>query len=81
MAQINESLKEMLQSLKQDRDELRVKVELAKMEAREDWQEVEEKWHNFEQKIKGVGEESIHSAEKIGQEISEAYQRIRKTLK
>ena len=31
--------------LHRERDELRVKIHLAKAEAKEEWQELEEKWH------------------------------------
>ncbi len=44
MADLLEEIQKEIESLKQVRDELRVKADLAKMETRDQWQVIEKKW-------------------------------------
>lgn len=73
--------------LKQERDELRVKVKLAKMEALEEWQEIEEKLVKLELKSKQLGKTTVEvskdvsaSARLLINEISDGFKRIIKKL-
>ena len=45
MSEHEDKLKRLLERLETERDELRVKLGLAKLEAREEWHELEEKIH------------------------------------
>ncbi|NIR79399.1 MAG: hypothetical protein GWO00_13825, partial [Gemmatimonadetes bacterium] len=46
-----EKLAEVVERLRRERDELRVKVRLGTMEARDEWQELEEKWKSLESRV------------------------------
>ena len=81
---------EMLEELKQKRDELRVQIHLASKEVKEEWEELEEKMEEFSDKAKKFAEDaklketgsSLGDAlGGLGQEIKLGYQRIRDALK
>ncbi len=84
---LGEDLEELVEKLKQERDELSVKLHLAKMEASDEWQEIEHKWSKFEAKVKQAGHAAADSsgdvraaAGLLGQEIKAAFKRIAKEL-
>ena len=73
--------------LKDTRDELRVRAYLAKREIQDEWEVVEEKWHVAEKKLNDLKDDAIestlemkNSAHIIMEEISSAYDRIKKRL-
>ncbi len=81
---------DLVAELKQKRDELRVQINLASKEARDEWQELEEKMEDFTAKAKdfvdeaGLGEtgEGIGKAlGELGREIKLGYDRIRDAIK
>ncbi len=79
----NEDFEELVEKLKQERDELAVKLHLAKMEASEEWQELEQKWSHLEGKVRQMGDAAADSTEDVraaagllGQEIKALMKRI-----
>jgi hypothetical protein len=76
-------LKELVGELRQTRDELGLKIHLASLEVREEWQELDEQWENFkarldmEQTTEGVGA----ALAQLGHELKAGYQRIGRALK
>lgn len=76
-------LDKILADLKRQRDELRVQVNLASKEAKEEWNELEEKLEKFSARMKlretgsGVGK----ALGQLGQELKMGYARIRQGLK
>jgi len=95
MIKMNDSLSEktkdklhqIMDDIKQERDELHVKAHLARAEVRDEWVELEEKWEHLRSKSKRVGREAkgasneVWAATKLlGEELKEGYQRIRKSL-
>ncbi len=72
-----------LADLKRQRDELRLQMNLASKEAKEEWNELEEKMEKFSTKMKlretgsGVGK----ALGQLGQELKMGYSRIRQGLK
>lgn len=81
---------DLVQDLKQKRDELRVKVNLASKEIRDEWEELEEKMEEFSAKAKqaaddaglrktgaGVGK----ALGQLGHEIRLGYERIRDAVR
>ncbi len=76
-------IKDLVSELKQTRDELALRVHLASMEVREDWDELEGKWENFkaradvEQTAEGLGT----ALGQLGHELKDGYKRVRKALK
>lgn len=84
---VSEDLEEMIEKLKEERDELRVKLHLAKMEAGDEWQELERKWSKLEAKVKKMGGAAAAStddvraaAQLLGQEIKAGFKRIARQL-
>lgn len=79
---------EILARLRQERDELRVRAHLLKTELKQEWDEVERKWEQIEFKLERAGAGARESAGEIaaastqlGEEIANAYRRIREALR
>lgn len=86
MADIEDTLEE----LKQKRDELRVQMNLASKEVKEEWEELEEKMDEFstkakkfaaDAKLKETGSGLGDALGKLGHEIRLGYERIRDAVK
>ena len=76
-----------LDTLAQIRDELRVKIHLARLEARSEWERLEPKWWELEGKIDALESASIETgkglkvaAELLIEELEKGYNRIRTIL-
>jgi len=85
MSERKEQLQSLIQRLETERDELRMKVGLAKLEAREEWQELEGKLDRLRGRMKRLKDEAGEATDDIGDafellgdEIKEGYNRIRK---
>jgi SMC interacting uncharacterized protein involved in chromosome segregation len=81
-------LEELIEELKQGRDELKVQIHLAKSEATDLWHETEAKWQHLRSQLdkvengagdisKDVGAAAILAAE----EIKKGYERLRQYIK
>lgn len=80
---------EILADLKQRRDELRVQINLASKEVKDEWDELEEKMDDFSSKAKQFAREAQlketgagvgGALKQLGGELKEGYKRIRKAL-
>ncbi|MFN8545191.1 MAG: hypothetical protein U0807_13440 [Candidatus Binatia bacterium] len=87
MALSKDDLNKLLDDLKQQRDELRVKLKLARADARDEFEELEKKWEHVRGKMEVVGREAGKAAEDVASalglvatEIKKGYERIRKLL-
>ncbi|MDH3270415.1 MAG: hypothetical protein OEN56_03740 [Gemmatimonadota bacterium] len=87
MATNKEKLQDILQRLEQERDELKVKVGLAKLEAREEWEELEKKMEGLRGRMKVVGDEAKEASGDVGaafdvvaEEIKDGFNRLRNLL-
>ena len=83
MNDIKVRIKEMLKELKQERDELHVKLHLAKMETGEEWQKLEAKLAKFESKARELGDATADAsrdmgaaAKLLGEEIRDGFKKI-----
>lgn len=83
MNDTKEHMNDLLNELKQERDELRVKLNLAKLEANEEWQKLETKLTKLEAKAKQVGDATADAAGDVGaaakllaEEIREGFKKI-----
>ncbi|HYE36884.1 hypothetical protein [Methylocaldum sp.] len=81
---IQEELEKFRDGLLQQRDELRVQINLAKLEAQEEWSKTEEKLEEFKTRLAGVADEAKDASEDVwtsvkmlGEEIRSAYERIK----
>ena len=85
MTSRNKELDNLLETLKQQRDELNLQLHLAKAEARDEWAALEGKWEQVEGKlgqlktVAGDAAEDVGAAAKLlAEEIGRGYDRIRK---
>ena len=74
---------ELLEELKQRRDEARLKMHLASRELKDEWEELEEKLEDFKSKarLKETGEGVSRALGELGQELADGYRRIRDALR
>jgi uncharacterized protein YeaO (DUF488 family) len=80
-------LEKLLEYLKQERDEINLKLHLGQKELRDEMQEVEKQWDEFRQR----GEKALQAADDssedvaaalklLGEEIKSGFEKIRKSL-
>ncbi len=76
-------LDDILEDLKQKRDELRVQIHLGSKEAQEEWEELEEKMKRFSERaqLERTGEDVGEALGNLGHEIKAGYQRLWKAIK
>ena len=83
-------LDDLVQELKQKRDELRVQVNLASREIKDEWEDLEEKLEEFSAKtkefageagLKETGEGVGQALGQLGHELKLGFQRVRDALK
>ena len=74
---------DLIEDLKQKRDELRVQMHLASKEVQEEWQELEEKMSDLAARaeLDKTGEGLGEAFSGVGQELMKGYERIRDTIK
>ena len=77
-----------LKFLRRERDELRVKMHLAKAEAKEEWEELEEKWQHFHNKASHIGEAASEASQDVkaatgmlADELKHGYAKIKQAFK
>mgnify|MGYP000256466356 CR=1 FL=1 len=82
-----EQLSEIMEQIKQERDELNVQLHLAKAEIRDDWDELEKQWDSFKLRSEKVAAAADSSADDIGEalkilgdELKAGYEKIRKSI-
>ena len=70
------------QDLERHRDELKVKIHLASMDAKEEWDELEKKWDHFVAQARvSESAQSVGGAlDKLGSELKDAYKRLREAI-
>ena len=84
---LNEDFQELTEILKHQRDEIALKVHLAGMDAKDEWEKAEKKWDQFSPKAneifddaKETSDDLIEAAKVIGEELKLAYTRIKERL-
>ena len=75
------------EDLRVAREELRVRLHLGKLEARDLWEQLEKKWQHAEGKLKVLGDASQEVAADVGEaaglalaELKEGYAKLRRLL-
>jgi len=73
--------------LKEQRDELRIRAHLAKLEASDEWEDLEKKLEKLESKARAAGKAAADSGEDVGaalrllgQEIKQGFKNIAQKL-
>jgi hypothetical protein len=84
---IKEDFEKLLNELQVERDEINLKMHLASMEARQEFEEAEKEWHRLKIKAAEIADESVETSENfiakakiVGEELKDAYHRIGKRL-
>jgi hypothetical protein len=74
---------DLMEELKQKRDELRVQMNLASRELKDEWDELEEKMEEFSEKanLEETGKGLSKAVGQLGQEIKLGYERLWKAVK
>ena len=73
---------DLLEELKQKRDELRVQMHLASKEAQVEWEDLEEKMKEFSRRaeLEKTGEGLGNALQNLGHELMQGYRRMRKAV-
>lgn len=86
--ELQHEITKMINLLKTERDNLRVKVHLGSMEAKDEFEEAEQKWQKLKAKASDFGDnisessnEMTSAAKLIAEELRETYSRIAARLK
>jgi SMC interacting uncharacterized protein involved in chromosome segregation len=85
--ELRERLEKELEDLRVTRDELRVRMHLGKLDAQDQWEQIEKQWQHVESKLKHARETGREIAEEIGEatslvveEMKQGYAKLRKLL-
>lgn len=75
-------LDDMKQELEQLRDEIKLKMHLASLDAKEEWGSLEKKWDDFNAraKVSQAGEDIGGAASLLGDELKQAFRRFKDAL-
>lgn len=80
---------DLIEELKQKRDQLRVQIHLASKEVQDEWEDLEKKMDEFagdakkfadDAKLKETGSELGDALKNVGHELKKGYERIRDAL-
>jgi hypothetical protein len=84
---IKEDFDTLIEKLKTERDEIHLKLQLASMEAKEEFETAEQQWQVVKTKAAEIADDSVETTEEfiakakiVGDELKETYQRIAKRL-
>jgi len=87
MAETKEQLTKMVDDLKRQRDEIKLKLHLAKADARDEWSKLEVKLEQMKTKMDSFRQEAGTTAGEVGKalelaaaELKKGYERIKKLL-
>ena len=78
MADLREQMTKTLEQLKQLRDELQVKLHLAKADAKDEWTRLEQQWQEVKPKLEAAREEAGKTAESVGAALGQAIDELKK---
>lgn len=84
---IKEEFNNLLEKLKTERDEIQLKVHLASMEAKAEFDTTEQQWQLVKNKAAEIADDSVETSEEfiakakiVGEELKETYHRLAKRL-
>jgi hypothetical protein len=84
---IKEDFENLLDKLQVERDEINLKLHLASMEAKQEFEEAEKQWSRLKTKAAEIADESVETSEEfitkakvVGEELKDTYYRIGKRL-
>ncbi len=73
---------DLVEELARKRDELRVQMHLASMEAKQEWEELEHKWKRFASsaRLEETAEGVEQSLDLLGAELAKGYKKLKESL-
>lgn len=84
---LKEEFEHLVEKLKSERDEIKLKLHLASMDAKDEFKDAEKKWTHIKAEAadiaddtKETSEELIAKAKIVGEELKDTYRRIAKRL-
>lgn len=84
---IQNEFENLLGKLNTEREQLQLKLHLAGLEAKDEFEQAEQRWREIKQKALEIADDSIETSEDViakakivGEELKETYQRIAKRL-
>lgn len=84
---MKKDFEKLLNKLQVERDEINLKMHLASMEARQEFEEAEKEWHRLKIKAAEIADDSVETSEDfiakakiVGEELKDTYHRIGKRL-
>ncbi|EIC28531.1 MULTISPECIES: hypothetical protein [Methylomicrobium] len=85
--ELYEELGKLSDTLKQQRDEIRLQIHLATADLKDDWEESEREWGHFKDKLAEIIDESkettaefVEKTRIVGEELKVAYKNIQRRL-
>lgn len=85
--EMRDELDKLLDKLKKERDELKLKMHLGSMEAKEEFEQAEKTWSQLKSKASAMTDEAVETSDEyirkakmVGEELKESYRRIAKRL-
>lgn len=82
-----EKVEELFEDLKQQRDELRLQMHLAKEDAKSEWDKLEDRWDEVKPKLDVAKDHTAEASKEVwsalelaGEAIKNGYQKIRRDL-
>lgn len=80
---VREEFDRLVDRLKTERDELKLKMHLASMEVRQEFEDAEKTWDHLKDKASAIADEALETSDDyvgkariVGDELKEAYRRI-----
>lgn len=80
---MKEEFNELVEKLKMERDKIKLKMHLASMETKQEFEEAEKKWAHVKAKASGIADDTFEISEEliakskvVGEELKETYRRI-----
>lgn len=84
---IKEEFGNLVDRLRTERDQIKLKTHLASMEAKEELAAAEQKWQQLKEKASAIADDAVDTSEEyiakakiVGEELKETYKRIAKRL-
>lgn len=85
---MKQEFEELLAKLAAQRDEAKLKLHLASMEVKEEFENTDLTWEQIKQKASDIADDSVETTDEfiaaakvVGEELTEAYQRIASRIK
>ena len=76
-----QSLEALLEAMNRDRERLRVQLNLAQKELRDEWQEVEQTWQKLEQTVAQATDDTSHLAHSVAEDLKAAFKGLEDKVK